>query len=51
MELTYVPIFVLLLVNLRSGTSAKGSSNDKIICRRNDKKKQVKRQERNLVAF
>jgi hypothetical protein len=26
------PIFVLLLVNLRSGIRAKGSSNDSIIC-------------------
>lgn len=31
-ELAYEPILVLLLVNLRSGTRAKGSSNDKIIC-------------------
>jgi len=30
-ELTCVPILVLQLVNLRSGTKAKGSSNDKII--------------------
>jgi len=30
-EFVCCPIFVLLLVNLRSGTKAKGSSNDSII--------------------
>jgi len=30
-ELTCSPILILLLVNLRSGIRAKGSSNDKII--------------------
>ena len=32
LEFVCGPIFVLLLVNLRSGTRAKGSSNDSIIC-------------------
>lgn len=31
-ELAYIPILTLLLVNLSSGTRAKGSSNDRIIC-------------------
>jgi len=31
-ELAWTPILVLLLVNLRSGMRANGSSNDKIIC-------------------
>jgi len=32
-ELACEPILVLLLVNLRSGTKANGSSKDKIICK------------------
>ena len=32
LEFVCGPIFVLLRVNLRSGTRAKGSSNDRIIC-------------------
>ena len=36
-ELAWMPILALLLVNLRSGTRANGSSNDKIICSFNSK--------------